>query len=362
MRKPPHFQKALAVLLISLIPASAWALEGRVVSMEPIRILHEDGSTEALKPRMVSFSLWDRGDVIALKEGARGLNAHSETCSCGNPTLGRLDAPFSIQAEVEGNPYEITIPAHRTLIYKTAYGLQIDVKNSHLGRVGVNSGKELILEDYRKGGELKSILITTLMQRVNQKGYPSAREIYSEIAAYELFSAELKKIKATLLLMPEKERPIDTLSGDVRPDIEELHRAFPEANFDRMTKRDFMEFFKTWAMNPGRTRERDRATGDETYLLRLMKPAGLSELEQEGLVELTLDSRIEGFLGLLSSGKSIADASFRDLYAAEYAKSWLESRRTSGTTRYLDTLRTRIRALDEPSRALLRDALMDETL
>jgi hypothetical protein len=46
MKEPVYLQRAPAVLPTSLIPTSTWALEGRVPSMKPSRILHEDGTNE----------------------------------------------------------------------------------------------------------------------------------------------------------------------------------------------------------------------------------------------------------------------------------------------------------------------------
>jgi hypothetical protein len=93
-----------------------------------------------------------------------------------------------------------------------------------------------------------------------------------------------------------------------------------------------------------------------------MDTAALNPSEQVSLLKLTLDSRIEGFQKLALAGKPVTDASFRDLYAAEMAKTWLEGIQCHEAKAYLFELRQRIGSLPDPVRAWLREALLDNSL
>jgi hypothetical protein len=371
MRLPAILRPIFSAFLLLMLPNSSWAVVGLVTSTDPMRVVRPDGSTETLHLRVDQMNLWDGRQVLVLMLATPPTPSEKGSCSCESRSLGRLDRPFSLKVRIENRDHLITVPAHRTLVYQKGdqdeSSYQIDVKDADRGGIAIDAlptttGKEAILESFRKATEIKSVLIRMLALRISQQNPAEARETYSELVSYELFSHEIKQVNSLLQGMPEMERPIRTLFGDVRPDLEELHRAFPGMNFDRMTKAEYISFFRNWALHPGLTRSADQATGDETYLFRIMDTAALNPSEQVSLLKLTLDSRIEGFLKLALAGKPVTDASFRDLYAAEMAKTWLEGIQCHEAKAYLFELRQRIGSLPDPVRAWLREALLDNSL
>jgi hypothetical protein len=359
----------LLALPFLMAPTSAWALLGTVISNPTAHLVRSDGTLETLKLKVNSLNLWDGRQVIVLSPGPR--SSPESSCACQSQTVGRLDRPLTLHVRIRDRDHLITVPAHRTLLYRKGdeaeASYQFDVKESERGGIAIDpspstEGRDEIFASHLKAGELKSILIQLLAVRVSRKDFVGARKAYAEIVAHEVYSSEIQQIQNRLKSLPEAERPINTLTGDVRPEIRELRRAFPTADFDQMTRSEFVSFFRAWALRPGLTHASDQATGDETYLFRVMDAAGLNQGEQVALLELTLDSRIDGFLKLAASGRPTRDASFRDLYAAEMVKTWLESMRTSESEAYISRLRKRIRAMDEPVRAWLREALLDDSL
>ena len=301
-----NIKSTYAYLLIVLLfmNYSAAQAQDRVKSIDPVVVRMDDGSVKTCKISAKSYDIWDKRDIVQLG----GLSVSG----CGNGSF-MFEKPITIHAESGSS---ITIPAHRTVLFLSNGGAQIDVKQNEKGGVVVESGtqhdqSQKIYLTFKEQKKETASLIDQLNSAIAKRNYSAARELYSKIVnKNELYSEEIKKINTSFQAMPEKERPIRTFDNDSRWEMDSMRKTFGGVDFDKMTVKEYIAFVKDWADHP----EKYTSEGDQTYLYRFMKHVGVPENEQYNLAYRAYASRMSSILKSCKENKS---PNFNDTYVVE---------------------------------------------
>lgn len=334
--------------------AFAANMTGNVLSIDPIEARQSDGTVKTYNLTSQQFNRWEDRGTITLFSGAES------GCKCMAPSLGILEKPISLRVESQGVRYTLTIPAHRTVLFNNQGSIQIDIKDSELGSIGVDQAgstaqHDAIITDYENLRKSTAALLEKLSDDIASEKLQQAREDYSKVVANELYSSDVSQLDQLIKSMPVNERPINTYTGDVRWEMRSMVKTFGGVNFDQMTLKEFVAFINKWAS----TTAVKKNEGDQTYLFRFMDQVGIPENVQEKLLIKTIETRLAKFVELAKKGADPRkDIIWDDEYSFEGAMKHLIYGKSESGKAYVQDLKKRVSNMDASTQAFLRDIFM----
>src|SRR5262249_21355004 len=147
----------------------------------------------------------------------------------------------------------------------------------------------------------------------------------------ELHAPDIAKLSQVFQGMPAGDRPIRTFDNDSRWEMDEMRKTFPGVDFDKMTSKEYLKFVQKWAAKPDSVKTAEK--GDQTYLFRFFKAAGISPDDANKIYAKVFDSRVDRMLSAYRKNKDDKDIPFDDGYNAQTAYSYLQHH--PGNDKYL---------------------------
>jgi hypothetical protein len=284
---------------------------GSLVSMDSVVLRSVDRSLREHSPWHGSIHVWESQDVLEIRvPGGTGLSG-------GSVLLGALERPLLLQIKTDDQVCRLTIPIHRTQVYSTPQRIQIDVKNSQEGKIGVDCGdstleRDAILASYATQRQQVNQGLQTLELAVRSRDAFTSRQAYAQVVDQELRSDDFLFLDRVLSNLPEGDRPIHAANYDLRFEIRELNQIFAGMNFDTLTRAEFISFLDRWTQEVSS----EERKGDELYLLRVAGAIGLPREEERKFVIQLVDSRLSHLIRLVEAGIDSGNIPFSVDYQA----------------------------------------------